>query len=218
MSLTERVRAFNRWLFIDPSPIWLAILAPGVTLLVAWPVTTSSESRVRIAGFLVTLLGGALVLKGITGTQHLFNKPRLYRRVTAWLRRLPPIFARRGIIHAAGFAVTASATVSARGHVRVNPKDPSSVSSRVDAIEENLRRVDDRISQVETRVDQEVKSVRELVDSERSERARGHPTLDARLEEAAAGDLDLELVGVWWLIVGQVLGSFPEEIGRVLWG
>lgn len=164
----------------------------------------------RVAGYAVTLAGVVLVGYGILQTQQMFGRPRYGTRILAWLKRFPAIFRSRkivGAISTGGIGLSGSASAT----VRAGAKD-GSISARLRALEENVRRIDERITGVEQHTRSELQQLRESIASEQREREQRDALLGQRLEDYSAGSLDLELVGVAWVIFGQAFGSFPAEI------
>jgi hypothetical protein len=210
-----RLAGLARWLFVEPRVVWATVLAPFVAVFVTRFLRHAPEARIRTAGFAMTLFGVVLVVKAIRDTQILFQRPTMRIRALTWLRKLPRLLGRTQVIEAVGIA-SGAATFSGRLDARVVPKDPASLESRVYALEENLRRVDDRVTAEERRIDAELRRVSELVSNERDARERAVAALDRRLADYSAGDLDWEIAGTIWLVIGQAMGSFPAEIASVM--
>ncbi|MGI8546057.1 MAG: hypothetical protein ACR2M1_01795 [Gemmatimonadaceae bacterium] len=95
--------------------------------------------------------------------------------------------------------------------MRAVAKD-GSVSARLRAVEENLRRVDDRITSAEQELHREIQEVQGSITSEQAQRQQGDASLAQRHEHISTGGLDSEVVGIAWVIVGQAFGSLPAEI------
>ena len=186
-----------------------------VALLVALQLSLPIDLRVRIAGYVMTLLGVVLVARSVRETQTLFGRPTYRERTSAWLKRFPLIFRSRQTIALAGAATLGFSGARATATVRAIAQD-SSLEARITAMEENFRRVDERISLADQAVYKEIDTVRDEIAREKSERQLAHTTLAGRLEDYSAGGLDGELVGIAWVIVGQAYGSFPAEIGSFL--
>jgi hypothetical protein len=205
-----------RWIVIDPWAFWAAILAPFGALLLAWALPAQPEFRVRLAGYIVTLFGVILVANGIRQTQQMFGQAKVWDRVVAWGRRLLPIFRRPKPIHGTGTSTLGALSVSGTGTVRVVAEDSSSIESRIDAVEENLRRIDARITSSDKERNKQINDMREALSAEKSARADADNTLGKRLETISIGNLDWEIVGGVWVIFGQALGAFPPEIAAIL--
>ena len=62
----------------------------------------------------------------------------------------------------------------------------------------------------------EADKLRTAVGEERAARVQEDEKLEALVEDLAAGGLDFEGVGVWWVAVGALLGTFPGELATLL--
>lgn len=146
-SLALRAKAFLQWLVLDPIVLWAALGLPLVILPVAFAyLPTAAELSVRIAGYLIALLGVLLVVKGIRDKRRLFGRPALPTRTLAWLRRLPPILLLAKRATGSSTVSLGGASISATGHVSaVLSTATPSVEERVRVLEANLRLVEARI-------------------------------------------------------------------------
>ena len=186
MRVRSRLLGIARWFVLDPAAAWVTILGPLVALLVARYLPMAPEGRIRAAGFGVTLFGVALVAKAILDTQGLFRRQSLRSRTKAWLLRLPPLLRRSTVVSLRGTATLPAMTASGRVYVRSAPAQPS-LEARVDAVEENVRRIDDRITTAERRMDDQIRRVESAVSSEQHARQEADDTLRARLEDSQLG-------------------------------
>lgn len=199
----------------ETRPVWLGLLPPLLPLFAAWPLSLAGELCVRIAGYVVTLLGVGLVARGVFETQQLFGRPRLRDRVRAWRTRLVAVFKPRSLVVAVSgaslnFGGSASATAT------VGPPPTRSMSKRLEAVEAAVLSMQTQISASEQALRTDIAKVRAEVAAERVKLASQHEALAAKVEAYSAGSLDSELIGVAWLIIGQAFGSFPGEIACLL--
>jgi hypothetical protein len=212
--MSARLRALGRWLFIDTAAFWLAVAPPCLLILLSTQLRGATELHMRVVGYTLTLLGVVLVLYGLRDTRKLFAKPSYDRRIVGWLRRFPAIW-RPTMVTAAAATGGVRIGGSAAGFVRSGAAS-NSVSARLRAAEENLRRVDERITEVEASLRQEIQNLRSELTAELGRRDEDSAALAAKMEQFAAGSLDATLVGVAWAVVGQLLGAFPLEIATRL--
>lgn len=213
MTLRSRVRSLWRWLVLDPWPVWAGVLAPSAVFSLSALFTHDREFRVRIAGFLVTLIGVLLVAKGIVETRKLFKRPPVRERVKAWWGRLPEALAGGRTVDAQVSIAAAGAAGDAEAEVITVASD-ATLESRVAALEQRAGDLSRRITTVKLALRGEIRDVRASIETERSERARDTRAVSDRLESYSAGGLDQEGVGAFWVLVGQAFGSFPEEIAE----
>jgi hypothetical protein len=95
-------------------------------------------------------------------------------------------------------------------------RDLSTVDRRLTALEEDVRRIEERITTTEASLRGETAKLRETVSAEQSSRVAADERLRQLVEDVAAGGLDFEAMGVVWLIAGEVFSSFSAEIARRL--
>jgi hypothetical protein len=112
---------------------------------------------------------------------------------------------------------TSHLTIS--GHppgVTVSPTKQPSLEERIVALEQAQRQQSDLIADVRGRVDKEAQVRASELKSERRERAVVDNKIRGLLEEASAGGLHIEWVGVVWLFLGLILGTASMEIAKEL--
>jgi hypothetical protein len=207
-----------RWLVLDPIVLWAALGLPLVILpavLILLP--TTPELSIRIAGYLIALLGVLLVVKGIREKRKLFGRPAIVKRMTAWLRRLPPIVlpAKQAsgnvTVSLGGTSISATGGVSAVLIIAT-----PTVEERVRVLEENLRLIEGRMNSFREEARNSVEVLRSETTTERSVQHEAHVELSTRLEDLSVGGLDFEAAGVVWVIAGSALTTFPAELSTLV--
>ena len=76
-------------------------------------------------------------------------------------------------------------------------------------------RVNTLIHRTQNRIEEEGRTRSRELELERSERAAEDEKTQRLLEEAAAGGLCLESIGVFWLVLGVVLATASSEIVKL---
>ncbi|MEO8562493.1 MAG: hypothetical protein ABI601_10485 [bacterium] len=208
--MLPRLRALWRWVVVDPVPFWLAIVPPLVIMVASERLPGAAELHRRATGYALTLLGILFVVYGLRDTRKLFGKPSYRRRIARWLRRFPNIW-RPGVVIVGTGTGSLMIGGSAAAIVRHGAPD-NSLSTRLKAVEENLKLVDERVTQTESALRQEVQAVRSALAQELRKRDEVSAALATKVEQFAAGSLDATLVGIVWGVWGQTLGAFPLEI------
>jgi hypothetical protein len=182
----------------------------------AWLGGCPPEARVRFAGFLVTLFGVALVAHGIIGTLKTFGAPSVRSRAAAWWARRPRLFGRTIDVSGATTA-TASAsgslTLSGGGTVRVGPP---SLEEQIAELKQEIARTNARVNVVDQRTQDDVRDLRTALAGERAAREASTRTLAEQVQSYTVGGIVWEVVGAWWVVVGQLFGAFPDEIAKVI--
>lgn len=208
MRLIRWFRRVAGWLG-EASKVWKAIGISASAFLICWAAFPAWEPRLRIAGLLFQLMGVGTVAWGLRATRRLFRRPSLIESTLAWLGRFPrwrvdACAAPRGVSATSGVGAVAV-------HVTSGPPD-ASLEARIGALEQRQARTDELVQQMQERIHGETRSRESELDSERSERAIQDETIRKMLEEAAAGGLHLELIGVCWLVLGLFFATASIEI------
>ena len=87
---------------------------------------------------------------------------------------------------------------------------------RITALEENFESFRNEIDGTLKRVNASIDSVRRLAKKEFDKQRSQVKAIDTKMEEFAVGGIDLELVGLTWLLVGVVSSSLASELARIL--
>jgi hypothetical protein len=216
MNAGWRAKALGTWLILEPLPLWASVTVPLIGLAMGWAIPVEPELRVRLAGYLVTLAGVGLVVKGIRDKRRHFGRPALFERLRNWLSRLPALLG--GPRPVTGKAMMAAGAIFATGsgHVRLAVSSSAPLEERLAALEENLKRIDDRITGVDGQLRGSITELREAIRVESSAREQLHQSLKMQLESLSAGGLDFEAVGVVWVVVGNAFSTFPTELAKAI--
>ena len=161
------------------------------------------------------LLGILTVVSGLRDKRRLFNRPSLLENIRRWLDRRPRWGAKPQTILVAG---TGSISLSGTAKLSVWRGTPAdgSIEARLAALEANLATL--RTEQAETAKEYQeaTRKTNEAVDAERRARESAVTTLRLQLEGLGAGGLHVEMMGVFWLVLGVVLATVPGEIAIAL--
>lgn len=183
----------------------IAIVPP---LLVAW--LRPDELGFRILGFALQVLGVWIVWIGIRGAREQFEVPGSWAQTKAWWASFPRLRGRT--ITASVGIVLGSATMSARAHVWSGVPDGAAVEQRVEALENNVRRVREDLSAHQKEADDRARAHDEEMKRERAEREAADQAIHEKIKETETGGLKLNAAGVWWLASGTVCSTFPQEL------
>lgn len=196
--------------------LWIAVLAVPAVLLVSYLILPGWEPRIRIAGMGLQLLGLATVAFGLRDTRKLFSQPSLLQLARTWLGRFPTFYREIRMVAGSGHIQLGGASVSGFG--TVTSSATASLEDRVAMLEKNLNQTNLAIHQAQMRMDEEKQKQAAALESERHGRETGDEKNEKLLQEAMAGGLHLETIGVLWLFCGITLASASIEISRWLTG
>jgi len=209
------VKALARWL-TEAWRVWIPVSFVVVVLTVASQLPLSlADPVLRYCGLAFQLLGILTVVSGLRDKRRLFNRPSLVESIRLWIHRRPRWGAKQQTISVAG---TGSIQISGSARVSVWRGVPAdaSVEARLAALEENLATLKTEQSEAEKRFQEATRKTNEAVDAERRARKSAIGSLRVQLEKLGAGGLHVEMMGVFWLVLGIVLATVPGEIAAVL--
>jgi hypothetical protein len=213
----RRGLSLARWALLEPWKVWLAFGVPIAVFFASEAVPWgTADQRVRGAGLLMTLGGVVLVARGIADTRKMFGRLTYRQRLALWMKARPRILAVRGVT----VNVSAVQSHSMVGTVTVSTgaRDLSTVEGRLKGLEDDVRRIDQRIAKAEGERHTEIAKVRANASAEQESRITGDQELRKLIENVAAGGLDFEAIGVVWVIAGELFGSFSAELSSWLPG
>lgn len=197
-----------RWL-AEPRLFWLTVIVSVGAIYFATRAG-ATELHVRAISAGLQLLGVANVAWGIRETRKLFSRRGVVDWTRDWWGRRPTGSKRIGVlagaIHLGG--MTATATLSAH----IDRSKTASLDERVDRLEKDFDILRDQLTQTRDEFKQTTKEHRKKLEDEARVREAADAANRKLVESTQTGGLALSAAGAVWLVVGIVLGSFPEEI------
>lgn len=212
--LWQWVCAIARWIW----EVWRGW--GSIALIVAIVFTTMSVAKtlddgIRFAGMILQILGVVTVAIGLRDKRQTFERPGLIQIFRTWVSRFPRYTPKPQVISVQGVA-SASAVGSAYGlGWHGLPKD-ATVDNRFAILEKNLDIVKRLALDTQKQAQEEQAKAASRLEEERCERETADRALSAKLENFGIGNLHLEVAGVFWLIVGIVLGTAPSEMAAIV--
>jgi hypothetical protein len=214
-NLGRWVRALAHWL-VEAWRVWVPVLVVMLVLIVASQLPLSlADPVLRYCGLAFQLLGILTVVSGLRDKRRLFNRPSLLENIRRWLDRRPRWGAKPQTILAAGIG-----SISLLGSLKVSvwrgtPAD-ASIDARLAALEANLATLRTEQAESAKEFQEATRKTNETVDAERRARESAVTALRVQLEGLGAGGLHIEMMGVFWLVLGVVLATVPGEIAAAL--
>jgi hypothetical protein len=192
-------RRVARHTFVEAWLFWLMLGGFGVA---------AALFRVRGAAWAAAFLevaGLGTVAWGFHRLRTDFRHPGLVAAALAWFRRFPALL-KPQTIDLEGHA-HAGARVSGHATVTVKPRAGLTIDERVTRLERELEGFRESHARDLTAVRERVDGVAADVARERDDRTRENAALKRTVEDLAVGGLNLEAVGLAWLVVGVLLGT-----------
>ncbi|MGH8602976.1 MAG: hypothetical protein ACREXR_09455 [Gammaproteobacteria bacterium] len=197
------------WIWIKQANyLWLSLSV--AILAIAYINLNPDEQSIRITGLVLQILGILTVAWGIKETRELFGQPSLIAKGLQWFKNFPPYGGR--IITGSANVTLGAISGSARGYAWAPIDQNSSIDDRLAAIEKNLNHINDRISQAENNLDNQVRSITEIINHEKSIREQADNETHQRLEAVSTGGLHISATGALWLLLGVTMSTVPNEI------
>jgi hypothetical protein len=190
----------------------------GLIVLFALPCLwlPAGSDRVQWQGMLFQAAGIIIVAWGLADTRRrLFNKTPLLKELWDRLRRLSDIVKPRAQITGALAAMEAENSFL-QAHAIVRQPIAGSLEERVTALTENLRHIDEELSQLHQHVLRLETEVVARIESERHERQSEERSIRELIESAIIGGIHLEYSGVFFLLVGTLFTSVPNSVAWAL--
>ncbi len=173
-----------------------------------------TEQEVRFTGLLLQILGIGTVAWGIRETRALFGRPTLFAQFRAWLRRFPVYGGR--VVSASASITMPRISVNARGHAGASAGPDASADARIEALEKNVRLLNERIDHTQNEMDQKFRSHADFLKQEERTRALHDQAIREKLEATETGGLHISAMGVLWLFIGVTLSTAATEIAKCL--
>jgi hypothetical protein len=95
-------------------------------------------------------------------------------------------------------------------------KTDATVEARLDALEANLLTLRQEHTETAQELRESARRTDEAVTSERRARESAVTSLRSQLEGFGVGDLYVEMIGIFWLVLGVVLATIPSEVAGAL--
>lgn len=214
-ALLRRIRFAPLSRFADvlvarPRFVWGALLLPALVIAECVAVSVnngwSPEGALKAAGFLIGLSGLLLVAFGLWRTRNLFGRPPLRSQIRAWGREVVALFVAPPARTVIGHSVINE--FGSDSAVMTGAVLPTTLDERVAALERRAAAAEKRIEEVRLDACRMVEEARAELRADDDSLRASVTEVGKRLEDFSVGGLDLEFMGLIWLIVGSMLSTF----------
>lgn len=201
-----------------PKFVLIGVAVPSLMIVECVAVSMNNgwetESALKVAGFLIGLAGLSLVAYGLSKTRRLFGKPSVWSRLADWGRAAVAMFVRppsRPInIEAKLGGVTVRGLA---GTILGGPE--KTLEQRVKELEEHAVAIKKQLEEIRTEAQQALEAAREEFRTDQGHIRQSVSDLDQRFEKFSVGGLDLEGMGLFWLIFGSALSTFHDRLAAL---
>jgi hypothetical protein len=196
--------------------IWLALAVLFACFLIAfYPKSNeSNESRIRIMGLILQLVGISTVFIGILEVRKLFNHPSLFAIGSKWLKSFPP-FRIPKIASTANVANDGQVAFTSGLVLQHRASPNATIEERVRVLESNRDHLEHQITEFSQQITQINKDINKDLSSERQKRERNILELEIKLETTETAGEYLSLIGLVWLFIGLVMSTASVELSHL---
>ena len=207
------VVANARWV-VSAWRVWSALAVVAAIGAVALLLAERTEDAIRYSGLVLQLLGAATVVAVLRDKRRVFDRPSLVDHLKNWLTARPRFRPRAQVIAVGGvgsaFASGTATVTTWRGCAADAP-----VEERVAVLESNVATLRKELWADRKRTREDATKVTTALDQEVRSREAADTAIRQRVEAFGAGGFHIEATGLFWLIVGIVLGTIPAEIAQL---
>ena len=205
--------AIARWIW-DARRGWGSIALVIAIVSAAVLVAKTLDDGIRYAGMILQILGVVTVAIGLRDKRQTFDRPGLIQIFRAWIGRFPRYAPKPHVISGQGIA-SGSVVGSAYGFGWHGVPENATLDERFATLEKNLDTVKRLALDAQKQAQEESAKVASRLEEERRERETADRAFSTKLENFGVGNLNLEAAGVFWLLIGIVLGTAPSEMAAI---
>jgi hypothetical protein len=185
----------------------LLVIASAIALVFC---TWRSEVSIRLAGYVLQLIGMIFAIRGLLSIRTHFGQTLLRKIFLNWLKRFPKW--KRNVVLELNSANIASAGMKSGAEVWTPDNSEQSVEKRIEGIVKNLERIR-TVQHEHTNSIDELKQSHEEHKKKVAEQAKKiENEIHSELELLHTGDLITSVVGLVWLTVGITMSTMTPEI------
>lgn len=213
--LALRPRALGRAL-LAAWRVWLCIGAIVGALLACLALAPTDVDAFRLAGTALELFGLVAAATGLRQVRKQFGRPSTIDSARNWFRLLVKAMKQQEPI-----SLQASGSVSTGGSASVTVLRGVSASAtleeRVALLEGDVTALRNDIAQQRGRNEAETRELRDALKREAALRQGADERATKQLEEVSVGGLQLEKLGLCWLLFGILFANLSEEFADLLY-
>lgn len=206
--------AFLRWATRENRALWLGVALPTVLLVSIIRFVWPTELAVRWTGFALTFSGAVAIFWTVRGGLKEFRQATLPQMFRAHMSRGWSAFlGRRDVIVAAG---TAKITMTGSNARLIVGTTSTSIGKRLKILEQQMEQLRDELGREASEREKKDAELSRAVQAERDERNASMEKARKQIAALGAGDWELDIVGAFWIIFGQICTTFPVEVASHL--
>lgn len=181
------------------------------------------EFRLRTTGGLLQVFGVLSVALGIWKLRRSFGlgpvSGEILNEFRDWIlelgRRIARIFRCRGDVRVALTGANLQMTGSLSARLNIGRGSNLSVEERLKLLERGFDYVQELTHKLQDDLQNEVDSRAAAIAAERADREKHTAEVRSQVKELAVGGIQLQIVGILWLLFGVLLATWSQEIARL---
>jgi hypothetical protein len=152
---------------------------------------------------------------GLVGTKKLFGSESLVSKVLLWARHFPKFQekSKPSVIENMD-ATLGSLTCS--GHMTTSCPENATLEERMEFLESLVKNIDENQYLINQSVEENIIEIRNEIKTETIQRTIAENESNLLIQEAVAGNLVIEEVGLIWLFFGILMASSSVEIASLI--
>jgi hypothetical protein len=171
-----------------------------------WRLSSDIETEFRWAGMLLQLFALGIGIRSLIGLRKRFGLapilPETWRRFKLVFVKPPPLVLRAGAISLGMRAAPATLTLT---------YDNLPLHKRIALLEADVKDIRKRLELVKTNLTRDLETARNEINARLREQGERTTQLERRFKDSQIGDWWLEAVGLFWLVLGGIVGSVPSS-------
>jgi hypothetical protein len=189
--------------------VFLPVAAPGLALW--W--FHGGERAAQGCGLILQLLGFCTVWWQIRLSLREYQRPGLRKALAGYLRGLPG--RRRSVTSLSAHIQLGAGLVVGRGRIRQSKGDHSDWS-RIMALEFNFEQLETECAHYEQETAASLRALEKRLSTESRALESSDERLLQRIEHQAVGSAYLQLLGLWWFVLGTVYSGLPDLVAKAV--
>ncbi len=201
------------WRWIAKGKIIFICLLVIVTTVVLGFFTWHSEVSIRLAGYVLQLIGMIFAIRGLLSIRSFFGQPLLKDLVFNWLKQFPK--GKKEVFIETG-AFNLSIGIKSSADVWTPDNASQTIEQRIEGIVENLERIRNRQREHANSIDDLNDSYKKHKMMVAEEAKNMKEEIRSDLESLHTSDLITSLVGLIWLTAGITMSTIAPELHQWL--
>ncbi len=205
------------WIIVEFKGLWITLLPISLGVVFCWlipvgifngPILCDTiDTRFRLTGLILEVLGIFTVVYGVIATLKLFNADSLWKIFLKKFKQFPKLVKN----HQEHLSSSLSFKGALSTFVIKDSSAPDlSIENRLTFLEEQMKQIQGSKIYLEKKL---LVAISDL-GTERSEREAGDKQAQHALKKFAIGDIYIELMGIIWLIFGAIFATASTELAK----